>query len=177
MTEACELLARIIEYPTAHLLDDVEHCIALLAGVCPEAAGCLSEFRDRLQPLAAGDIEEAYTRLFDFQPDHSLYIGHHLFGEDWRRSMFMAELNHWYGEAGFSSGIEMPDHIAILLRFLGRAPNAPEVAELRADCIVPALSKAVGAIEPKQALYGPALRALLVFFKQGVPASESLTAK
>lgn len=169
MSSIHELLARVIDYPTADLPVAVEACAAALEDVCPDAARRLSAARLALSALTPGEMQEAYSRTFDFQPDHSLYIGHHLFGEDWRRSMFMAELNHWYGQAGFSSGVEMPDHLPTLLRFLGRGPNGPEVEELRADCIVPALRKAVEAIEPKQDLYGPVLRALLVFFEQTAP--------
>lgn len=168
MREVYELLARVVDYPTAALGEDAGRCASALEESCPDAARWLKMFVDSLEGCTKGDIEEAYCVSFDFNADASLYIGHHLFGGDWRRSMFMAELNHRYGESGFSCGSEMPDHLGVLLRFLSHAPDMPESDELRNDCIVPALRRALTAIEGKQGLYTPVFRSLVAFFERGV---------
>ncbi len=86
----------------------------------------------------------------------------------------MAELNHRYGETGFSCGAEMPDHLGVLMRFLSHAPDLPETDDLRNDCIVPALRRALKVIEAKQGFYTPVLRSLVAFFENGVMAREAV---
>ncbi len=159
------LLARLVDYPGPDLARTLGECIAAVTPESSEAAALLEQFRDLLLALDCARMEEHYTRTFDLQAETSLYIGHQLFGEDWRRSLFMARLQHRYREIGFACGSEMPDHLAAILRFVAAAGPDPEAAELIPECVVPALSRLLRAMDGKDSPYQPALRAMLVLFR------------
>jgi nitrate reductase delta subunit len=160
-------LASLVSYPDAGLFLALEHCIQALAPEVPEAATLLEHFRDAAGELGRDALEEAYIQVFEMQAETTLYIGHQLFGEDWRRGTFMACLKERYRECGFSCGAELPDHASVILRFLKAEPPGPEKEELIGDCIVPALHKVLRAIEGKKTPYGNVLRALLLYLGAG----------
>ena len=157
-----EHLASLVNYPDAQLLPTLGDCIHALKQEAPEAAALLEDFRDAAQVLGAGALEEAYIQTFEMQAEAALYVGHQLFGEDWRRGTFMACLKKRYQECGFSSGEELPDHLNVILRFLAVEQSGPEKEELIGDCIVPALHKVLRAMEGKKTPYGDVVRAVLL---------------
>lgn len=88
------------------------------------------------------------------------YVGFHLFGEGYKRRVFLARLNGLYSSRGFSAGRELPDHVAVVLRFLAAAEGDEETRVLREDGLVPALTKMIGAFGDSGNPYGDVLRAL-----------------
>ena len=160
-----EHLASLMSYPDAQLLPTLGDCIHALEQQAPEAAALLEDFRDAAQVLGPGALEEAYIQTFEMQAEAALYVGHQLFGEDWRRGTFMACLKERYQECGFSSGEELPDHVNVILRFLEVEQSGPEKEELIGDCIVPALHKVLRAMEGKKTPYEGILRALLLYLR------------
>ena len=160
-------LASLVSYPDAGLFRALDHCIQALAPEVPEAATLLEHFREVAGELGQDALEEAYIQVFEMQAETALYIGHQLFGEDWRRGTFMACLKERYRECGFSCGAELPDHASVILRFLEVEQPGPEKEELIGDCIVPALHKVLRAIEGKKTPYDNVLRALLLYLGAG----------
>ena len=160
-------LASLVSYPDAGLFRALDDCIRGLAPEVPEAATLLEHFREVARELGQDALEEAYIQVFEMQAEAALYIGHQLFGEDWRRGTFMACLKERYQECGFSCGSELPDHASVILRFLEVEQPGAEREELIGDCIAPALHKVLGAIEGKKTLYDNVLRALLLYLGAG----------
>ncbi|MGE5644935.1 MAG: nitrate reductase molybdenum cofactor assembly chaperone [Acidobacteriota bacterium] len=151
-------LADLLDYPGPDL---PARAAAFVAGADGPAAQALAPFAEALHGFSQGEMEEIYTRTFDLQPETCLYIGHQLFGEDWRRSMFMARLKHRYGEHGFSCGAESPDFLPVVLRFLNAEPQGPETEELLQQCVIPAAARLLRLLEEKSNPYAAVLRALL----------------
>ena len=166
-------LASLVSYPDAGLFPALDCCIQALAPEIPEAAILLEHFRDVARESGQDGLEESYIQQFEMHAETALYIGHQLFGEDWRRGTFMACLKERYQECGFSCGAELPDHASVLLRFLEMAPPGPEKEELIGDCIVPALHKVLRAMEGKQTPYGDVVRAVLLCLGAGVSETET----
>ena len=162
-----EHLASLVSYPDAGLFGALDGCIQALAPEVPEAATLLEEFRDAAQVIGHGALEEAYIQTFEMQAEAALYIGHQLFGEEWRRGAFMACLKERYQECGFSSGAELPDHVSVILRFLAVEQPGPEKEELIGDCIVPALHKVLRAMEVKKTPYLGVVQAVLLCLGAG----------
>ena len=158
-----QLLATLLSYPGRDLLAVLDGCVGALAAESPEAAGLLERFGDAAKELGQGGLEEAYIQIFELHAENALYIGHQLFGEDWRRGTFMARLKERYRERGLSIGEELPDHLSVILRFLEVEPPGQERDELIGDCIVPALHKVLRAIEGKKTPYDDILRAVLLY--------------
>ena len=157
-----EHLASLLSYPDAGLYRALDDCIRGLAPEAPEAATLLEHFRDTAGELGQDALEQAYIQVFEMQAETALYIGHQLFGEEWRRGAFMACLKERYQECGLSSGAELPDHVSVILRFLEVEQPGPEKEELIGDCIVPALHKVLRAMEGKKTPYGDVVRAVLL---------------
>ncbi len=153
-----EALAALLEYPGAGL-PALESCVETLDG---DAAEVLEAFVSAVRERTQGEMEELYTRTFDLQPDSCLYVGHQLFGEDWRRGMFMARLKHRYEESGFAAITEVPDYLPAVLRFVAGGTDRVETAELLQDCVVPVAAKLLRRLERESNPYAAVLRALLM---------------
>ncbi len=135
------LFAEILEYPTPSLCECFDDCISFLLARDQEAAQLLKNFESFLARTPLTQVQESYTRTFDLKPLCYPYVGHHLFGEDYRRGLFMAGLKRIYLFYDFSSGKELPDHLAVMLRFLAESSGDREDNELIRECMIPALEK------------------------------------
>ena len=132
-----ELLAPLVEYPTADLVDQARACAVAVRPHHARAArhiACFAEFAGRTAP---GTLEELYTATFDLRPACYPYIGYQLFGETYKRGEFLAHLHARYRDADFALARELPDHLGAILRYLARTADADLVCE----AAVPALEK------------------------------------
>ncbi len=161
-----ELFARLVDYPAPGMLGVLDDGISSLLPAFSESVNLLKTFRVSLEGLGLGRLEEIYTETFDMREELSLYLGHHLFGEDWRRSAFMARLKERYREAGVSSGAEMPDHLSVVLRFLGSQKPCQETEELLLACVIPAVSRVLENMRGQENPYSAVLQALLFFLQR-----------
>lgn len=155
----CRELAGILEYPGPHLPSQVDTCILRLEPLDAGAAQLVKDFRQALGEKSDGELEEAYTSAFDLQAGGCLYVGHHLFGEDCRRNLFLAMLKEHYRARGYSSGNELPDYLPAMLRFASEHERDPETEELIGECVIPALRK----MAAREAFYALPVRAVLRF--------------
>jgi nitrate reductase molybdenum cofactor assembly chaperone NarJ/NarW len=163
--------AQLLDYPDASLSQRIQESIAELKTVWPEAARLLEAFQDSQQNLGLARLQESYTSTFDLQPECTLNLGYHLFGEDQRRGMFLAKLKEFYQKADIDTGSELPDHLYHLLRYVAARPESEESRAIIADCLLPALAKIAQAIRAKPDPYQPVLDALL-FCLENESASE-----
>lgn len=135
--------AEMLEYPHASPLESARACAALLAPVSPEAAALVDGFAAVAERTPHGDLQEAYTRTFDLGATYCPYVGYHLFGESYKRSVFLVRLKTQYRAVGVETGSEIPDHIALVLRFLAASDEAELTGELIAAALWPALERMV----------------------------------
>lgn len=119
MTDAPHIACVIADgyrYPTPESLralsDSVE---ATAAGVVKRH---LSRFLDEVGQLDLGAWEELHTATLDLSPRFVPYVGHVVWGENYRRGEFMADLNRAMHDAGVDLDGELPDHVAPVLRYL-----------------------------------------------------------
>jgi nitrate reductase delta subunit len=87
-------------------------------------------------------------------------VGFHLFGEGYKRRVFLAGMNALYSSRGFPARGELPDHIAVVLRFLANSDADGQTREIVEDGLIPALSKMIGKFGDAGNPYGNVLRAL-----------------
>jgi nitrate reductase molybdenum cofactor assembly chaperone len=144
---AVAALADLLEYPSPGLPDAIRRVRAAADGV-PAATALLDRFAADVDALPPGRLEELYSAAFDLSTPSSVdatcypYVGHHLFGESYRRSRFMVGLLERYAAEGFEvEGAELPDHVVVLLRFLATDPDPELAAELVGDALLPALGR------------------------------------
>jgi nitrate reductase molybdenum cofactor assembly chaperone len=137
-TRILELFADLLEYPRPDLdiAATARECRGLVAEGNPEAAALLGEFVAFAERTPRETIEEIFSATFDLNASCHPYVGYHMFGESYPRSLFMLELKERYRSHGFDQGIELPDHIAVLLRFLSVCPDAEMCSEIARDAVL-----------------------------------------
>ncbi len=133
----CRILAPLLGYPTPALPAQAGTAAEALRAARSRAAGPLEAFAAFVADAAPGALEELYTRTFDLKPVAYPYVGFQLFGETYRRGEFLVLLQARYRAAGFAVEGELPDHLAVITRFLAEHPDPDLVAE----GVIPALEK------------------------------------
>jgi nitrate reductase delta subunit len=140
-------LADVLAYPGPGLADRAAECAEQLVPEHPEAALRLSRFAAFAESAGAAALEEAYTAAFDLAPIGSPYVGDQLFGACRERSFLLSGLRELRRHAGLADGVELPDHVAEVLR-LAAAPIPTDVRDdLLRDGLVPALVKLLAALD------------------------------
>lgn len=161
------LFSPIFEYPDKGVTAAARLCVAGLTGECPEAANLLAGFESAIAGMEVGAIQELYTATFDMRPDLTTALGYHLFGDDVRRSVFMAKLKGKLEMHGIDAGAEMPDHLPLVLRLAASEIDGEERQTLIREGLIPGLSRmrqVFGAADDGNP-YRQALDALLTYLR------------
>jgi nitrate reductase delta subunit len=139
-----DLFADLLEYPTLVTSLKAGHCYERLQQVRPDVAPFLESFYHVMEQQTLEKMQELYTVTFDMQPVCYPYLGYQLFGESYKRGAFMAQLNETYHTAGYSTEQELPDHIAVVLHFIGLNSDNRHgdfCLSLQNEGLIPALEK------------------------------------
>lgn len=159
------LLAGMLEYPTPDISERARECAAVLGPGRGPAKEYIEGFLKFSLANPSGRLEEIYTDTFDLQAVCHPYVGCYLFREDPRRGMFMARLKELYRSRGFLPGGDLPDHLAVMLRFLSRQEPDEEARDLIEFCLVPAVNKMLALFKDGGNPYQNVLKALLMMLE------------
>jgi nitrate reductase delta subunit len=162
----CGLFAKMLDYPDAGSRNTARECVRHLqkshAGIAKE----VQTFSDFVIDQSMESLEELYTQTFDLTPTTSLYFGYHLFGETPKRSEFLVQLTEAYKANSFSHGIELADHLGVMLRFLSVANDAEFGLPLIEECILPTLVKTEKELEKTKNPYCLVISPLQKFLRE-----------
>ena len=141
MKSIYEGFAGLLDYPGAGWPLLIESCGELLADGRLEIFAAFTDFSKGVVTLPLSELQELYTRTFDLSPVCTLDIGYHLFGENYKRGVFLANLRET--EAPFDLGQEhqLPDYLPVLLRLSTKLDDQELRSALIVDCMIPALEK------------------------------------
>lgn len=167
------LFARILEYPWDRPARAARDCAAAVEPLDREAARRLRSFAAFVRRAALGRLQEAYSRMFELDPSCPPYLGHQLFGETYRRSAFLVGLAERYQERGMVVEGELPDHLAVVLRYLSLSPPDEEMREMVTEALVPALDKMCGKHGSERG-YGAVLEALRLVLRRVTPSDAAV---
>ncbi len=145
-----ELFAELLEYPRPDVAQRARECRALIAPESAEAAALLDEFAAFVERTPHSTLEEIFSSTFDLNASCHPYVGYHMFGEAYKRSALMLELQDRFRIHDFDPGVELPDHIAVLLRFMSRCPDAELTTEIAREALVPTLEPMTSDPEPER---------------------------
>lgn len=167
--QACRWFADLLDYPRPGLAETAAECAALLSPTVPRAAELVAAFAAFARRCPAGRLEEVYTGTFDLDAACHPYVGYHLFGESYKRSVFLLELKERLRTHGLDIGSEIPDHLAVVLRLLAVTDDAELADELIGVAVVPALAKMTGEeTQQDRHPYDGVLRAVRLVLEQHV---------
>jgi nitrate reductase molybdenum cofactor assembly chaperone NarJ/NarW len=134
------LFADVLDYPAPELASKAAECIALIGAAQPEAAALLESFRRYAEENSVGKLQEVYSGFFDLNSICHPYVGYQLFGENYKRSIFLIELKKAYRAEGFeASTSDIADRLSIVLRFVAHSKGGEDIDELLNRGVLPAL--------------------------------------
>ncbi|MBV9440249.1 MAG: molecular chaperone TorD family protein [Candidatus Eremiobacteraeota bacterium] len=131
-----ELFAQLLDYPRPGAAEAARECVRLIEVDSPDAAALVRDFAAFAERTPQNTLEEVYTATFELNATCHPYIGYHIFGEDYRRSQFLLELKELYRSHDFGAGIELPDHLSVLLQFMAICRDPELAAEIGREAIV-----------------------------------------
>jgi nitrate reductase delta subunit len=136
-----EILADLFDYPVADWQSRCDECHDLMNADGKSLASPFALFASETAKLSLSDLQELYTRTFDLSPVCALDIGYHLFGENYKRGIFLANLRETEAHFELGQAHQLPDHLPVLLRLLTRLDDQELRSALIGDCMIPALEK------------------------------------
>jgi len=136
------LFADILDYPAPGLAGKAAECAALISAAQPEAAALLESFRGFAEENSLGKLQEVYSGFFDLNSICHPYVGYQLFGENYKRSVFLIGLKKAYRDEGFeATASDIPDRLSIVLRFVAHSKGGEDIDELLNRGLLPALAR------------------------------------
>lgn len=175
------LFADILGYPDEGLAEQVRMAEKAVSEDSAEASSLLANFRFAIEALTPERVEEVYTAIFDLNATCHPYIGYQLFGETYKRSLFLVELQEHYRMHSFTAPeYELADRLSVMLRFVSECSDPELVTDIIEFGLAPSLAKMTREKEPtikepEQKEYNPyssVLRALQVVLDVELPSAE-----
>ena len=125
----CNLLANALQYPRPQQLARLERDLQALPNNGLRMS--IAAFLSKVHLLSLGEWEELHTRTLDLNPPIAPYIGYQTWGESYQRGAFLARMARQLYENGVNPEGELPDHLAVILRYLAQAQTPiPELLEV-----------------------------------------------
>lgn len=143
--ECYQALGELFAYPLE--LTRVNACLHQLAAGIEEtgAERPLQPFAGFLRGQSLARLQEDYVATFDFDSARAPYLGHHLFEDHEKRAAYMIHLRQLFTRHGFTpQGCELPDHLSVLLEFLGHLgrTGTPEARRsVAAELVLPGVKR------------------------------------
>lgn len=155
--EVLGLFADILDYPAPGLARKAGACAALVGAAQSEAAALLESFRGFAEENSLGKLQEVYSAFFDLNSICHPYVGYQLFGENYKRSIFLIGLKKAYSAEGFDANTtDLPDRLSTVLRFVARSKGGEDIDELLNRGVQPALERMTTKPEYNAHNHGPA---------------------
>lgn len=166
--DLCLHFGELLSYPGERLKSVAASCYQQLKEQQPEAALPFAGFIDFLEQQEFPQIEEIFTATFDLQAICHPYVGYQLCGESQARTLFLMKLKELYAKHDFEIGTELPDHLGVMLRFIGSTPDPTGNREIILDALLPTLEKIIAGIDAQDQPYRALLRALQTYLTNEV---------
>lgn len=133
------LFAELLEYPRESPVEMLEECRKLTGAAFRDAEIRLAEFQAFAEDTTLGRLQEEYTRAFDMDETHSLYVGYHLLGESYKRSALLLEFMERYRTHDMEVAGELADHLPVVLRFLALCDDSELTDVIIGEAVWPML--------------------------------------
>ena len=116
------IMARLLDYPTDELLENLPAIIEMLKEDPEVSAQERKELMQLISWMQLHDLigmQSDYVRTFDMTPEHDLHLTHHLFGDDSGRGPALIDLSEHYKAAGLEvSKDQIPDYLPLILEYV-----------------------------------------------------------
>jgi|SRR5215831_7735682 len=162
MIEIYEQLAALLEYPGSNWDSAMADCASF---------DLLDEFRSGVAAQSLSGLQELYTRTFDLNPACALEVGYHLFGENYKRGEFLANLRATEAPFDLGQAQQLPDYLPVLLRLLTKLDDQELRLSLITECLTPAIEKMLTTFQDSNNPYRFLLAAVRAILHSQSPAA------
>jgi nitrate reductase molybdenum cofactor assembly chaperone NarJ/NarW len=145
IAETYASLSRLMEYPERNGVLQIG--IEWVSRALQEQgySGHLAPFAQFVTNSTLATLQEEYVAAFDFNPSAALYLGHHLYGDNQKKGLYMIKIKQEFNRYGFTPPRnELPDHLPLLLEFLAHLARQEEDGVRRvfiSDCVLPGIER------------------------------------
>jgi nitrate reductase delta subunit len=151
-------LAALVSYPRNDLGSRVRDCANALHATSPAAAEEIERLAYATSETPLDVLQDVYVAAFDFDPDCSLELGWHLYGESFERGEFLSTIREGLERLGIPETEGLPDHLVNVLTLLAR--EEPGRAAALAERITPAITHVREALQHRRNFYAHLLAAI-----------------
>ncbi len=154
-----KIASALLEYPDQELKSALPEITSLLYvnEISAEERSTLKRFLQWLDAQDVTDLQASYVTTFDMNPEHSLHLTHHLFGDDRGRGPALIDLSEYYRGYGLEADAkELPDYLPLILEF---ASTLEEIeAKVFLGQTVKVLTQLAANLETAESPYAPLIR-------------------
>lgn len=116
------ILSNLLEYPNREIMYNLDELIQIINDsfeIKHSEKKSLLEFINWMSKHTTIEIQQLYVKTFDMNPDHSLHLTHHIFGDDKGRGPALIDLQDHFKSEGFEmmQG-EIPDYLPLVLEYV-----------------------------------------------------------
>lgn len=165
-------LSFLFRYPSAELRENMERCSGILGCYSPELVRKIEPFINHVLTKTLEFQQEYYTSTFDVQPVSTLDIGYVLFGDDYKRGVFLVNIKREHAKAGNDCGTDLPDHLPNVLTLLPMIKESELAEELICSLLIPALTEMISRFRKTENHYRSLMEILLYVMEQDFPVSS-----
>lgn len=153
-----EALADLLEYPDAAWISRLISCGRNIPEERPQLRALWEPFYNNIRDMTLTELQEIYTQAFDLSPVCALEVGYHLFGENYKRGLFLAHLRQAESACGLGQNRQLPDYLPVLLRLLVKMEDQDTRTSLACLCLLPALEKMEESLRKVDNIYAQVLQ-------------------
>ncbi len=133
--------AKVFQYPDASLPGYALESLKVMGLRCPEKLDEYTRFVEWAQTTDLDTCKEIFMKTFHIQAVCYLDLGYVIFGEDYKRGSFLANMKNEQRLAGNDCGDELSDNLANVLNLLPLLTDMELRDDLVSRVILPALDK------------------------------------
>lgn len=165
-------LAEMFRYPTDEQNDLSSGWYNIVNSYSSDLGKNLEPFIKQINEKPLNVRQEYYVGTFDVQALCNLDVGYILFGEDFRRALFLVNIKMEQDKAHNDCGTELPDHLTNILTLIPKIKDASLAEELVYSMLVPALNEMISKFSNADNIYKGLLQIVLRIMETDYPASD-----
>jgi len=166
-----KILAEMFRYPTDNLKACSEKWEEIISMYNASLTSKLYPFINHINEKPASYQQEYYISTFDVQAMCFLDIGYVLYGEDYKRGIFLVNIKKEQIKAENDCGSELPDHLPNILTLLPKIADPDLAEELIYSILIPALHQMILKFRDTNNIYKGLLEILVNIMETDFPAS------
>jgi nitrate reductase delta subunit len=154
-----KITSALLEYPDQELKSAMSEIADLLQSeaISDDERSTLQKFMQWMDAMDMTELQAGYVQTFDMNPEHSLHLTHHLFGDDRGRGPALIDLSEYYRGFGLEADAkELPDYLPLILEFVSTLEEIE--AKVFLGQTVKVLTQLAANLETAESPYAPLVR-------------------